>query len=103
MSRISAYHLALFVVACLAAAVFAVHVYAAGILTFISDVISTSAPAASATHTVQFTLANAVPPSGSIVITLEPDAFDIPAAFDYTDVDFAVSTSSGPYYDRPVD
>lgn len=71
-------------------------------LTFVSDVISTSAPSAtSTTHTIQFTTPSAIPASGRIVITFEGGEFTIPGAFDYTDVDLAVSTS-GAFVDRSL-
>ncbi len=74
----------------------------AGPLTSISDTISTSAPATSTvSHTIQFTVTNAIPASGKIVITPEVGAFTIPGGFDYTDVDLAVSTG-GPYSDRTL-
>jgi hypothetical protein len=78
--------------------------HAEGFLSYISDLISTSVPSASATHRIQFTLDNAIPPSGSIVITPEDGYFAIPTDFDYTDVDFAFSTTgpSGYYQDRAV-
>lgn len=73
----------------------------AGTLTYISDLIATSAPATSTAHTVQFTVQNAVPPSGHIIITPESGAFTIPATLDYEDIDLAVS-SGGPYADRDL-
>ena len=68
-------------------------------LTVVRDLISTSAPDADTSHTIEFTATNAVPPSGSIVITPEAPFFRIAASFDYTDVDFAVGT---PYVERTL-
>lgn len=62
----------------------------AALMSFVSDLISTSAPGAAATHRLQFTVAQNVPVSGQIVIRPQNGAFTIPAGFDYTDVDFAV-------------
>lgn len=73
----------------------------AGTLTFVSDLISTSAPGAEATHTIQFNVATDIPASGKIVITPQDAAFTIPASFDFTDVDLAVS-NGGPYIDRDI-
>src|SRR4051812_16577739 len=73
----------------------------AGTLTFISDLISTSAPGVRATHTIQFTVANAIPSSGVIFIKPDGDAFIIPASFDYTDMQFSIATS-GPYVGRTL-
>lgn len=70
-------------------------------LTYVSDLISTSAPTATASHTIQFTVTQAIPASGRIIITLQAGAFSIPAGLDYTDVDIAVATS-GPYVDRAL-
>jgi hypothetical protein len=75
-------------------------VYAATLSSF-SDLISTSAPSAGASHTLQFTTTGAIPASGHIVITPHAGAFNIPAGFDYTDVDLAVS-SGGPFTDRDL-
>lgn len=81
-------------------AAFAVSTFAQR-LTYVSDLISTSAPGTDATHTIQFTTTQAVPASGHILITFQSGAFTIPAAFDYTDVDFAVG-SGGSYTDRAL-
>lgn len=70
-------------------------------LFYVSDLISTSAPSATSTHTIQFTTQNSVPPSGKIIITPESGDFYIPPAFDYSDIDFAVY-SGGSYVDRPI-
>jgi hypothetical protein len=71
-------------------------------LTYVSDLISTSAPSTAASHTIQFTLPNAIPASGHIVITPQVGAFTIPASFDYLDVDLAVAAGAGPYVDRTL-
>jgi hypothetical protein len=74
----------------------------AGTLSYVSDLISTSAPATSTvSHIIQFTTANAIPASGKIVITPESGAYTVPIGFDYTDVDVAIS-SGGPYSDRTL-
>ena len=73
----------------------------ADFLHYVSDLISTSAPSTGANHTIQFTLTNAVPPSGRIVLTPQSGAFTIPADFDYTDVDVAVWNGSS-YVNQPV-
>jgi len=70
-------------------------------LQFVSDLISNSAPGATSTHTIQFMLAQAVPPSGKITIAPEQDGFQLPSGFDYTDVELTVATS-GPYVDRTI-
>ena len=66
-----------------------------------SDTITTSAPNAFASHTIQFTSVNAVPASGRIRITPQTDAFTIAPTMDYSDVDLAVSTSSS-YTERTL-
>lgn len=73
----------------------------AGVLVSVSDLISTSAPSATSTHVVTFTLASAVPPSGIIRITPQDGAFTLQSGFDYTDVDLAVS-SGGPFSERDL-
>ena len=62
-------------------------------LSYVSDLISTSAPGFRATHTLTFTIAQAVPASGSIVVTPE-SAFILPGAFDYTDMTLSVNAAS---------
>lgn len=62
----------------------------AEMMDYVSDLISTSAPSVAATHRIQFTVVNAIPPSGSITITPQAGAFTIPSDFDYTDVEVAV-------------
>lgn len=74
----------------------------ADMLWVVSDLISTSAPGASADHTIQFTITNNVSGGGKIIITPETD-FNIPALFDHTDVDLAVATSTGsPFVQRDL-
>jgi len=73
----------------------------AGRLTFVSDTIANSAPNATTTHTFQFTVTNAIPASGTIVISSPEGALNIPAGMDFTDVDIAIATSSG-FVDRDV-
>jgi hypothetical protein len=80
--------------------VFVMQTYAAR-LTSVSDLISTSAPTTAATHTITFTVPQTVPPGGSIMITPESGEFDIPAGFDYQDVDLAVA-NGGPYVERSL-
>lgn len=66
----------------------------AGSLSYVSDLISTSAPGTTTvSHTIQFVTENTIPASGKIVITPESGAFTVPGAFDFTDVDMAVSGS----------
>ncbi len=74
------------------------HTANAAYMSPISDLFSTSNPGADAAHIITFTVRNAVPASGTIRITPE-GAFFIPASFDFTDVDVAVS-NGGPYVDR---
>lgn len=80
---------------------FFAHTLFAAPLTFIRDTIGTSAPSLPATHEIQFTVANAVPSGGKIIIVPEPGAFIIPAAFNFLDADLAVATSSV-YADRTL-
>ena len=70
-------------------------------LTFVSDLISTSAPIAAATEIFTFTVTHAIPPSGEIVITPEAGAFMIPQALDFSDVGLTV-TQGGVSFDRPI-
>lgn len=72
----------------------------ADIMSRVSDLISTSAPNAHATHTIQFTLVQAVPPSGSITIT-PAGAFSLPSGFGAGDVSLSVATS-GSYVGRTL-
>jgi hypothetical protein len=68
-------------------------------LTEVRDLVSTSQKSATSTHEITFTVTTAVPASGSIVVTPHPGGFSIPALFDYTDVDIAVS-NGGPFVER---
>lgn len=70
-------------------------------LTRVSDLVSTSAPSLSATHTINLRVTNDIPASGRIVITPQPGAFSIPSGFDYQDVDVLVS-SGGPFSERTL-
>ncbi|OGZ99238.1 MAG: hypothetical protein A3D57_03265 [Candidatus Sungbacteria bacterium RIFCSPHIGHO2_02_FULL_46_12] len=70
-------------------------------LVFISDTLSNSRPATSSNHTILFSTTNAVPPSGKISIFPQGGVFNIPAGLDYTDIDFATSSSlTGPFGER---
>ena len=71
-------------------------------LTFVSDLISTSAPTTDATHTIQFTIVATIPAGGRIIITPQNSAFTIPAALNYTDMHLAVSSGGGPYIARSL-
>lgn len=73
----------------------------AGTLSFIRDTIGTSAPSLPATHEVMFTVTNAIPPGGKIVVTPQSGEFIIPAGLNFLDVDLAVATSTT-YDDRPL-
>lgn len=66
----------------------------ASILLAVSDLISDSAPSAEVTHEITFTPFKNIPPSGQIKIIPAAGKFNIPVGFDYTDVDFAVATST---------
>jgi hypothetical protein len=55
----------------------------------VRDTITNSAPSATSTHTIEFTLTHALPPNGQIVVTPQDGRFTIHPAFTYTDVDFA--------------
>ncbi len=71
----------------------------AGTISFVSDTVSTSAPSATTTsHTIQFTVATAIPPGGHIVVT--PEGFTIPVALSFADVDLAVATLPGAFTNR---
>lgn len=94
----SLYHLFIFLILY---SLFFIPSASAGTLTFIRDTIGTSAPSLPATHEVMFTVANAIPPGGNIVITPQSSAFIIPAAMNFLDADLAVATSSI-YTDRSL-
>lgn len=68
-------------------------------LTYVSDLISTSAPSSPATEIITFTLAHAIPRSGTITITPEPGAFSIPSELDASDIGFSVFDGAE-YVDR---
>ena len=63
----------------------------AAMLTLVSDIVSTSGLASSADHTINFTVNNSVPASGRVVVIFEPEKFEIPASFDYRDLDLLVN------------
>lgn len=70
----------------------------AGIFLASSDLIRDSAPSATTTHTFTFTASSAIPLGGKIRLSFEgagASAFGFPFDLDYTDMDFAVATSSG--------
>lgn len=73
----------------------------AAMLTRVSDTISISAPGEDSAHAIRFTVTQAIPPSGEIVITPHSGAFTIPSAFDHTDVDLATA-SGGVFTDRTL-
>lgn len=62
-------------------------------LTQVRDLITTSAINAQASHAIDFTVTNAVPASGKIVITPQSNSVTIPALFDFTDVDMLVASA----------
>lgn len=66
----------------------------AGVLVSVSDLISASAPSATSTHILTFTLSSALPPSGTIAIVPQAGAYSVQSGFNYTDVDFEVASSS---------
>ena len=70
-------------------------------LTFVRDTISTSGPGFTATHTVEFTLAHAIPASGQIVITPQDGAFSIPIELTLADITLSVARG-GPYIPRTL-
>jgi hypothetical protein len=57
------------------------------------DLINNSAPAALTNHDINFYTAQAVPPSGKIIITFADNGLNIPAGFDYLDLDLATAAS----------
>jgi len=61
-------------------------------LTYVSDTVQSSSAGASTTHTIIFSPAVPIPPSGKIVISPEGPGFSIPAEFDRNDVDIATSS-----------
>lgn len=73
----------------------------ASLMSYVSDLIYNSAPNASTNHRIRFTIPQAIPASGTIVITPEVGAYSLPADFDYLDVDFSVWNGSA-YIDRSL-
>lgn len=73
----------------------------AAMLSYVRDTISDSAPAAEASHVIEFTTAQAIPPSGTITITPESGEFDIPSDLAATDMDLAIDEGSG-FVDRAL-
>lgn len=72
-------------------------------LTYVTDTLSNTHPASTTNHTIRFTLAQAIPPSGSIVVDFSGGGFVIPGALNFSDVDISSSpTRGGPYSPRPV-
>ncbi len=69
-------------------------VFAATITNY-SDRISTSAPSASANHTIDFTTSVAIPPSGFIRFTPDDGDFDIPASVDFDFDNIALYVANG--------
>ncbi|MFM2330856.1 MAG: Dockerin type domain [Candidatus Parcubacteria bacterium] len=72
----------------------------ASMLSFVRDLISTSAPTTGASHAIEFTVAQAIPASGRIVVVPE-GAFSFPVGFNVSDVSLLVSTG-GPYAPRTL-
>jgi hypothetical protein len=70
-------------------------------LSFISDLISTSAPGATSSHVIQFTATTAIPASGKIVLIPENEAFGLQNGYNHLRMSFAVSTS-GPFSNRTM-
>lgn len=73
----------------------------AGTLSRISDLISTSAPNATSTHIVQFSLGSNVPAGGKIVFGPTDGAYLLESGLNFNDLDFSVS-SGGPFVDRSL-
>jgi len=73
-------------------------------LSFVSDTITDSRPSFPANHTVLFSVPDAVPASGEIVISFEGTPFAIDPSFSYSDMDLAYSTSSptSGFTERPL-
>lgn len=72
---------------------------AALVLDLVRDTISTSVPGAAANHAIEFTLEEALPASGKIVIYPDPGTFDLTTGLALGDIDLSVATS-GAYTDR---
>lgn len=64
----------------------------AGMLTYLSDTITNSAPGESGSHAIQFTVANTVPVSGNIVITFELGSLTNVGSLGLEDVDLLVNS-----------
>lgn len=73
-------------------------------MSYVSNLVSTSAPGASANHTIQFTLPQAIPASGAIELYFNEGGFSIPASgFNFGDMDVGFSAvAGGPYTQRPL-
>jgi len=78
--------------------------HGASYLTYVSDLLSTSAPSASADQTILFTLNQAVPASGAIELYFDEGGFIVPATgFNFGDIDLGFSAAAGgPYTQRPL-
>lgn len=75
----------------------------ANALVRIGDLITNSAPGEVSDHTIIFHTTEEIPPSGRIEITPESGYFTIPNGFDYTAIDFEVSSNaSGPFVNREI-
>ena len=70
-------------------------------LTFVRDLITDSGPGIAASHAIDFTVTNAVPAFGHIVITPEADAFSVPNTLTLTDIDLLVDSGAG-YINRSL-
>jgi hypothetical protein len=82
---------------------FAFPVFAVSNLYYVSDILSNSQQSASVNHTIKFIVSTTIPASGKIIITPESGSLNIPSGFDYTDMDFATSSSvDGPFADRSL-
>lgn len=82
---------------------FHLSVVEAATLTFVRDTITSSAPATTTNHTIEFTLTNAIPASGQIVISFLENGSIVPAVFDEGSIDLSSATSTlGPYTDRDI-
>lgn len=79
-------------------------VHAASYLSYIQDVLSTSAPATSTNQTIRFTLNQAIPASGAIELFFDEGGFSIPASgFNFGDIDVGFSAvPGGAYTQRPL-
>ena len=73
----------------------------AATLAQVRDLISSSAPATTTNHVIDFTVANDVPPSGEVSIFFEEGGMDIPVSFAISDIDLSYATSTI-YYERDL-